>query len=648
MKEDREIQEFRDLMKPPERFEDGFSFKSVVGAVFVGIIMLPGAMYMGLVAGADIGPAARWVTVILFIEVARRSFATLRRPEIFVLYYMAGAVVTTPFWGPLWNQFFIQSQAARDAGLDALVPIWAAPNDPAVLAERSFFMAEWFWPLLLLVGTQLLWRIDHFGLGYVLYRITSDVERLPFPLAPVGAMGITALAESSSGKETWRWQVFSIGGMLGLLFGAVYIGVPQITGVILHKPIQAIPIPWVELTDVTEDFLPATPMAVSLDLSHVIIGMVLPFWAMVGQFIGFVIQAIANPIMYHTGLLHSWSPGTEYIKTAFVNSVDFYFSFTIGISVAVAVIGFYHVFQALRRGSRDGGGFDWSRLLHPPAGRGDFSILLALGIYVFSTVGYILLCRWLVPDFPSWVLVVYGFGYVPVISYVMARMEGVVGQQVQIPMVREAMFILSGYKGVGIWFAPIPQHDYPNQVVSFRQVELTGTRLTSIIKTELVIFPIVIVSTLVFAQFIWRLAPIPSPAYPYAQKMWELQAYNQVLMMSSTVKETSIFYEAFKPWVVCLAGGLGLGTYSLMAKLGLPVMLVYGTIRGLGNALPHAIIPNFIGALIGRRVFQKRFGLKWRQYAPVLLAGFMCGMGLVSMLALGVVFLSKAVYQDAF
>ncbi len=54
------------------------------------------------------------------------------------------------------------------------------------MVERTFFHRDWLIPILLLVGTQIIQRIDHFGLGYALYRITSDVEKLPFPMAPVG------------------------------------------------------------------------------------------------------------------------------------------------------------------------------------------------------------------------------------------------------------------------------------------------------------------------------------------------------------------------------------------------------------------------------------------------------------------------------
>ncbi|MGO8702307.1 MAG: peptide transporter, partial [Candidatus Brocadiia bacterium] len=62
-----------------------------------------------------------------------------------------------------------------------------------------------------------------------------------------------------------------------------------------------------------------------------------------------------------------------------------------------------------------------------------------------------------------------------------------------------------------------------------------------------------------------------------------------------------------------------------------------------GQSLPHIIIPQFIGALIGRYYFRKKLGLTWRQYVPVIAAGFACGMGLVATVGVGITFLSKAV-----
>ena len=74
------------------QFEEGFSMKTVVGAIFVGFIMLPGALYLGLMAGQGLGPAAEWVTIVLFAEIMRRSFLPMKRQEIYILYYVAASL----------------------------------------------------------------------------------------------------------------------------------------------------------------------------------------------------------------------------------------------------------------------------------------------------------------------------------------------------------------------------------------------------------------------------------------------------------------------------------------------------------------------------------------------------------------------------
>src|SRR5690606_9226538 len=87
---------------------------------------------------------------------------------------------------------------------------------------------------------------------------------------------------------------------------------------------------------------------------------------------------------------------------------------------------------------------------------------------------------------------------------------------------------------------------------------------------------------------------------------------------------------------IVLAGlGLGLVFYNILNLFGLPIMLVYGLVRGLGQTTPHTHVLEVVGALLGRFYFLKRYGKPWRQYAPVLLAGFSCGMGLVGMFAMG-------------
>ncbi|MGD9504646.1 MAG: peptide transporter [Syntrophobacteraceae bacterium] len=641
MYKDKELMEYRDLLKPPEQFEEGFGWKSVVGAIFIGFLMMPGSMYLNLVIGTGIGPAARWVTIILFAEIAKRSYTHLRQQEIFVLYYMAGAAMASPFSGLLWNQYLIQSEAAQMLGLTHLIPSWVAPPPGSEsFLKRSFLHRDWLIPILLMVGFELIQAVDHFGLGYALYRFTSDVENLPFPMAPVGALGNMALAESAQKKETgWKWKVFSIGGMIGLTFGAFYVLLPAASGVLLSEPIRIFPIPWIELTHATEDFLPAVATGIQFDLGLIFIGMVLPFWAVIGGLAGFLITLAANPMLHHFGILHRWHKGMGTVDTVFANNFDFYMSFSMGLGVAIALIGIFQVVTGFRQSDATPFKDRLKRLFHPPPGRGDFNFWWAIGIYVFSTAGYITLSSYLVPGFPWIFLVAYGFIYTPFISYVSARMEGVAGQFVNLPMVREMSFIAAskffGYKGIDIWYAPIPFHNYGKATVRWREIELTGTSFKSIIKAELLIFPVVMAASLLFSQYIWGLAPLPSNQYPYAQELWRLQALNTLLMQSATLEGNSPFFQALRFDYMAWGLGLGLVIYYALAAMNLPILLVYGITRGLSQSTPHGVLLELVGALLGRYYFMKRHGAAWRQYAPVLLAGFSCGMGLMGMLAMG-------------
>lgn len=653
MYEDKELKEYRDLLKAPDHFEEGFDLKTVIGAIFIGFLMMPGSMYLQLVIGTGIGPAARWVTIILFAEVAKRAYTDLKQQEIFLLYYMAGAALASPFQGLLWNQYLVQSDAARMLGLTEFIPTWVAPQpDSMSLVERTFLHRDWLIPILLLVGAQLIQRIDQFGLGYALYRITSDVEKLPFPMAPVGALGTMALAESKEDKKTsWKWRVFSIGGVIGLAFGAIYVLLPTVSGLIFAEPIRLIPIPWVELTRHTEEILPAVATGIQLDLGLIFIGMVLPFWAVIGGLVGLLITVVANPLLFQHGILQRWHQGMGTVETVFANNFDFYMSFGIGLGLSIGLVGLWQVLKSFKTDPNSQRG-TLKDLFHPPPGRGDFNFWISIGIYVFSTLSYVGLCVLLVPSFPWVFFLAYGFIYTPVVSYITARMEGIAGQFVSLPLVREASFIAGarffGYQGIEIWYAPIPIHNYGEATVNFRQIELTGTSLRGIIKAEIVVFPVVMIASLLFSQFIWRLAPIPSSSYPYAQELWHLQALNTLLMQTSTLEGNSLFYQALNGLYVLTGLGFGVITYAILSILGLPILLVYGVVRGLGQSTPHGLILEVIGALLGRFFFLKRYGAMWRQYAPVLLAGFSCGMGLTGMFAMGFALILKSLGRLAY
>ena len=65
MRENEELAEYRSLMEPPEEYKDGFGWKTIIGALFIGLVMMPGSIYLSLMTGGSMGAAGTWVTVCL-------------------------------------------------------------------------------------------------------------------------------------------------------------------------------------------------------------------------------------------------------------------------------------------------------------------------------------------------------------------------------------------------------------------------------------------------------------------------------------------------------------------------------------------------------------------------------------------------------
>ena len=654
--QDAELEEFRRLLEVPATFDEGLTLASFLGTLFVALVMVPGALYMELVAGAGIGGAAQWVTVLLFVEVAKRANAKLNRAQLFILFYMAGMVMSTNVWNtPLFTQFLVRSDAAVSTGVANDIPHWVAPPNLDSL-PRTFLAKAWLPFIGLMLFREIMGRLSSAILGYGLFRVTSDVEDLPFPMAPVGAQGIVAIADQVDGSArtsgaSVRWRMFCVGCGVGMVFGLVYMALPTITGAFFSRPLQIFQIPFADFTPYTQKFLPAVATGYSFDLGNVILGMTLPFWSMVGSFIGLMFTFVMNPILYLKGRMPTWNEGDTTVTTLFANNVDFYFSFQIGVSLAIAIFGIWIAFRTLRRGRAGTAGRRRAEEVKAhAAARGHIPDALVLATYAFACTAYILMCGWLI-DWHRGVMVVllfFAFLYTPLISYVTARLEGLAGQVIEIPFITEISFILSGYTGAKIWFLPIPKANYGVQVVSYKQAELLGCKFGSVWKAQLLLFPIIILSSLFFSSFIWSLAEIPSAVYPYTEQIWDLTAKNTCLVYSATLGEYSQFSEALG-WGRFLAGfGSAGAVMGLLGWFGAPTMLFFGVVRGLGQTAPHTVIPNFLGALIGKFYFERRYKREWRKMIPVVSSGFFVGTGLISILSVGFVFLAKAVSTVAY
>ena len=656
-------------------YVDGFSSRTLLGALFVAIVMMPSAVYLGLVAGQALGGAAEWVTIILFTEVARRSFTQLKRQEVYVLFYVASSVAAVTLMhlalsgGPIaltiWNQYLLQSP--QTVGIADQIPDWVVPGaDSAGILERNLAHVDWWWsqsrgflsPIILISFGYMFGRLAWFAFGYILFRITSDRERLPFPLAPIAAQGATALAEatdrdeaSESGKRSWRWEVFSLGATLGIAFGVIYIMVPVTTGLFMTRPLMILPIPFIDFTRSVESFMPTSLISVSFDAVGFMAGMILPFKLVLGIVTSVLLTSVfGNPILYRLGVFEHWTPGNGLLVNQLILSFDFWMSVTIGMALSVAIIGIRFVVMNIVKSLRTDKaalqqqreeeekarnlGPDEPPYRRPSRERGDFPIWVAAGLFLIAMLAFTYVSHRLVPGFPIWIFLVFGFIWTPIHSYVSARLFGLTGQGLIMPYLRETAFIASGYKGVDIWFVPtIPLLDVGPSAQRFRELELTRTKFTSIIKAELVMLPIVFVTSFLFWWFFWRMNQIPSDQFPFVARTWPVAARQAYLIFTANVTEDSLLLQALKPSIIGGAGVFGLCLYGLLSVFKMPVVFFYGMVGGIGQPL-HFALPMFVGACASRYYFSKKFPeQKWYRSVPVLAAGFSCGMGLAGMIA---------------
>jgi hypothetical protein len=636
-------------------FQEGFTPKTVIGSIFVTLIMTAGAIYLGLVAGSGLGPAAQWVTIVLFAEVARRSFLPLKRQEIFILYYVAGGLASIalqdrgisggPMGQLIWNQYFIQSPQAAPIAKE--IPWFATPQPgSAALNNRTFFHPDWGGPIFTLMIAELLGRLCWLPAGYLLFRATSDVERLPFPLASVAAAGATALAEAGSKEDSWRWRIFSTGTVIGLIFGAFYVAIPVLTGVAFGKAVTLIPIPFLDLMPSTESALPASPVGISGDLGKVLAGFVLPFEMVVGSFISSVVcQMGLNPMFYKMGLLKQWRPGTDSIETKITNDFDLWMSIGIGMQLAIAVIGIWIIVRSaiqVKKGLSGQRGA-WNEV---PRGRGDQAHWwkLALGVFLVATSLYVGVVHYLLPGFPLWLLIFFGLIWTPLNSYIAARMYGLTSQDVTFPYLKEMSIMKSGYQNIDVWFAPMPLADHGWAAQRLREVELTKTKFTSVLKAELLMFPLILLGGFMYWQFIWHTSQIPSNQFPNAQKIWPIRATSQAIWTQiNKAGGANWMLNSIKPTVILAGGAATMGLFGVMSVFKAPILAFYGAAGG-ANAFVADTFPTFVGACLGKFYFARRYGVEtWRNFAPVLMAGFACGTGLVTMAAIALALISKAV-----
>ena len=131
-----------------------------------------------------------------------------------------------PFGQFVMRAYTLTSETVRDLGMQDHFPAWYCPAaDSPAITERNLFHPDWFKPMAIVVMAAVIALVNKFTIGYAFFRLCSDVEQLPFPMAPINAQGSLAIAESLEKEEEGapkkpeidqdghriysRWRIFS-------------------------------------------------------------------------------------------------------------------------------------------------------------------------------------------------------------------------------------------------------------------------------------------------------------------------------------------------------------------------------------------------------------------------------------------------------
>jgi len=132
MRREEDYLRLRAEQEEPTEFADGWGIKAFLAGLFVAFVVMPGSMFMFLMLGQQLGTPAVWVTLIIFLEIAKRCRTKLTRQEMFVIFSVTWTVLGTAIPLRWMNSFvgmtyFVRSDAAVQFEIANQIPFWKAP-----------------------------------------------------------------------------------------------------------------------------------------------------------------------------------------------------------------------------------------------------------------------------------------------------------------------------------------------------------------------------------------------------------------------------------------------------------------------------------------------------------------------------------------
>jgi len=626
-------------------YKRGFTWRSAIIIFVSSLIWMPVALYIQLVSGIVSIATVSIVMAFIAIEITRLLGNPLSRQELLVVYLMSSlAASATGYIWQVWKGYFITSPLTWAFKIDGvpvpeLYPPWfAPPYDSPVYVLRTFFHVDWLVPLLVTnIQSGFFFYFTELSLTMILSYIFIEVEKLPFPFATIDSSIVTTLSE----RRPERIRLFTLALYPGLAWGAILYIFPIVTGYMM------IPLPWYDLTPFTSQYMPGALFGVMTDLITYVAGLFIGLTVAVYMLISSVsIWVVGNylTLTVFRDLFPEWV-NEYFVGMSFggVLSRSFlrvWIAPQTASAFALMVIALIFFAKPVAKGL-----VSLTKASLVKAG-GYPSLKWLISFYVLGTVGSVLLFHLLVPEFPIWIALLLSVGASFLNGIISVVSIGVTGVSGIAPAEWNLAAYLSGYRGVAAWvFTPIvgglpsAEGGSPGWTYMLKVGSLTETRPIDVLKA--LIFTIIIFNALSFIwmEFFWRIAPIPSAAYPYALATWPSQIISGAVWMTGQVgiKPWLLYYSFLGVLAICLAGE------AASRFLGLPFSSI-GLITGMG-VLPPSSIALFIGSALNRFAFPRFFGDRiWAENKSAMAAGLVSGEGLAAAIAIASSLITRATW----
>jgi hypothetical protein len=618
--------------------KSGFTWRVLFIIIGVTLFFIPANIYASFVAGTAFGSVAVFFTALLVSELVRLSGESLTPQEALLIYYAAGwGGASLPiYYLVIYRSYFVHSPLAwavqvNGVPIAELVPPWMAPKYGSPAYQwRSLFQWEFALPLLVYTVYFFISLLADVGISTLAAHVLVERLEYPFPFADVDA----SMAMFLSARETETMKYFLAFFGVGVGYGLIAY-VPYVSGV------PWIPVPFVDATNVIQEWLPGAALAIPTVLSSYIGSMLFPFKAAVWTLISsFVIWLALTPLFTTSWRAYAPEWASEYIKgmglVAVLNRsmLRLWFGPMLGFSLAIIA---YVVFKVRRE--------LYTVIAALASKRSEqssvFNPRLSLLLYLAASAASVALYHALVPSVPLWIPAFFVFVFSGLLGLVNAVSAGQLAFPLpSFPYAWHSFVYLASPVRLYEAFAFDPPRGGGGTASFCQQVKACfriGADPRDLVKIWVIGAVLANAVGLASLEFFWRIAPIPSSAYPMTIYGMLSNAYIDTMLTGGLLRIN--VYNVGIPFAILL---LLLFAGSLAEAKGLPFSSL-GLVFGL-FATPNAALAILIGSALGNFLMPRLLGgrQEWQRLRGYVIAGELTGEGLVLLLMVIASFLAKA------